>query len=46
MKIVKIVFNFLVPKYLSREHLDEVEIPDIDMTNFDNATLGCKYSIL
>ena len=29
-----------LPKYLSREHLDEVEIPDIDLTNYDNATLG------
>ena len=25
---------------MSREHLDEVEIPDIDLTNYDNATLG------
>ena len=29
-----------LPETDSREHLDEVEIPDIDLTNYDNASLG------
>ncbi|CAI2386190.1 unnamed protein product [Moneuplotes crassus] len=36
------VFNMHenLPESDSREHLDEVEIPDIDLTNYDNASLG------
>ncbi|CAI2384972.1 unnamed protein product [Moneuplotes crassus] len=36
------VFNIHdnLPNSDSREHLDEVEIPDIDLTNYDNASLG------
>jgi len=36
------VFNLHdnLPESDSREHLDEVEIPDIDLTNYDNASLG------
>lgn len=29
-----------LPESDSREHLDEVEIPDIDLTNYENASLG------
>ena len=41
------IFNLheTLPKNILRQHFDEVEIPDIDLYNFYDATLSSKINI-